>query len=115
MNAELKRQLASLTPEEKEDAYYFLMADVVPDDDAETPPELIAELERRFAAHRADPSGSLTLEEFKNLFLPDPANSRKTASISSEMKTELDRRVRDDKMNPGNAMSLEDFKLRWAH
>jgi putative addiction module component (TIGR02574 family) len=66
MNAELKRQLASLTPEEKEDAYYFLMPDVVPDEERETSPELIADLERRLAAHRADPSGSITLEEFKS-------------------------------------------------
>lgn len=65
MNAELKCQLASLTPEEKEDAYYFLMPDVVPDEEGEISAELKAELERRIRDDDEHPVEAMSLEGFK--------------------------------------------------
>lgn len=66
MKAELEKQLTGLSLEEKSEVVSFLMPFVTPtDDEDEVSPELMAELERRLEAHRADPSGSITLEEFK--------------------------------------------------
>jgi putative addiction module component (TIGR02574 family) len=65
MKAELEKELAALSLEEKNEVFTFLMPFVTPGFDDEVPADLMAELERRLAAHEADPTGSITLEEFK--------------------------------------------------
>ena len=67
MKAELEKELAALSLEEKNEVFTFLMPFVTPnyEERYEVPGDLMAELERRLAAHVADPSGSITLEEFK--------------------------------------------------
>jgi len=66
MKAELERQLTGLSLEEKNEVVSFLMPFVTPDfDEDPIHPELSSELERRLSVHLADPSGSITLEEFK--------------------------------------------------
>ncbi len=67
MKAELAQKLIELSLEEKNEVFIFLMPYVTPPhEEDEISPELMAELERRFAEHRADPSGSITLEDFKS-------------------------------------------------
>jgi len=73
MKAELEKELASLSFEEKNEVFNFLLPFVTPDAD-EISPELLAELENRLAAHRADPTGSMTLEEFEAHFQIDRAS-----------------------------------------
>lgn len=65
MNATLQKELSALSREEKAEVIDFLLPAVVAADDDEVSPELMAELERRIAEHEADPSGAITLEEFK--------------------------------------------------
>lgn len=66
MKAELEKQLTGLSLEEKNEVFTYLLPFVTPGFDEEPiHPELLSELERRLAAHQADPSGSITLEEFK--------------------------------------------------
>ena len=67
MKVELEKELSALSLEEKNEVFTFLMPFVTPnyEEGYEVPADLMAELERRLAAHDADPSGSITLEEFK--------------------------------------------------
>jgi putative addiction module component (TIGR02574 family) len=66
MKAELEKELSELSLEEKNEVFTFLMPYVTPDfEDEPVSAELMEELERRLAAHKADPSGSITIEEFK--------------------------------------------------
>jgi putative addiction module component (TIGR02574 family) len=65
MNATLQKELAALSREEKAEVIDFLLPAVVASDDEEISPELMAELERRIAEHEADPSGAITLEEWR--------------------------------------------------
>ncbi len=66
MKTELEHQLTGLSLEEKSEVVSFLMPFVSPAEDNEgISPELMAELDRRLEAHRADPSGAITLEQFK--------------------------------------------------
>ena len=69
MKASLEKELSALSLEEKNEVFAYLMPFVTPDEESEEiSPELMAELEKRLAAHRADPAGSMTLEEFEAHF-----------------------------------------------
>lgn len=65
MNATLQKELAALSLEEKAEVIDFLLPAVVGAEDDEISPELMAELERRIDAHEKDPSGAITLEEWR--------------------------------------------------
>lgn len=66
MKAELKIALTALTVEEKAEVYTFLTPLVTPpSQDEDIPTDLLADLEKRLAAHRANPSGAITQEQFK--------------------------------------------------
>ena len=60
-------QLQKLTAEEKLQLIDELWCSLSPDD-LPAPPELIAELERRVAAHEANPEAGLTFDEFQRRF-----------------------------------------------
>ncbi len=65
MKAELEKQLSALSTDEKNEIFAYLMPFVTEDRDEETEsPELIAELERRLAADKANPEAAISLEEF---------------------------------------------------
>lgn len=63
MKATLEKELAALSVQEKVEVIDLLLPDVVGEDDPISQ-EVMAELDRRDAAHEADPSGALTLREF---------------------------------------------------
>ena len=65
MNASLQKELAALSREEKAEIIDFLIPAVAGSEDDDISPELMAELERRIAEHEADPSGAITLEEWR--------------------------------------------------
>ena len=66
MKAELEIALTALTIEEKTEVYTFLSPFVTPPSrDEDVSPDLLVELEKRLVLHRADPSGAVTLEQFK--------------------------------------------------
>ena len=66
MKVELEHQLTRLSLEEKSEVVSFLMPFVSQDfEEDEISPELLSELDRRLEAHRANPTGSITLEQFK--------------------------------------------------
>ncbi len=65
MNATLQKELAALSREEKAEIIDFLIPAVAGSEDDDISPELMAELERRIAEHEADPSGAVTLEEWR--------------------------------------------------
>ena len=57
MNANLERELTLLSAKEKAELIDLLLPDVVADDSAAIPPDLLAELERRAEAHDKNPAG----------------------------------------------------------
>jgi putative addiction module component (TIGR02574 family) len=63
MNAQLEKTLAALSVSEKAEVVDLLLPDVISEGEP-IPPEWLAELDRRDAAHEADPSAALTLREF---------------------------------------------------
>jgi hypothetical protein len=66
MKAELERELAALSLEEKNEAYTFLMPFVKPSEGGdEISPELLAELERRIQEDDQSPEAAMSLENFK--------------------------------------------------
>lgn len=66
MKAELETVLKALTIEEKTEVYTFLSPFVTPlSRDEDISPDVLVELEKRLAIHRADLSGAITLEQFK--------------------------------------------------
>lgn len=65
MNAILQKELAALSIQEKAEIIDFLLPDVVRAEDEEISPDLMEELERRIEAHQQDPSGAITLEEWR--------------------------------------------------
>ncbi len=71
MKDALLKELEALTPEEKREVFDYLSAEI-DDEDSEIPPELMVELERRIAAHEADPSGAVSYEDWckQNAFRP---------------------------------------------
>ena len=66
MKAALEKELSALSLEEKHEVVTYLMPFVTPPESDEISPELLEMLEQRLRDHRADPTGSITLEEFKN-------------------------------------------------
>ncbi len=65
MKATLQNELTALSREEKAEVIDFLLPQIVGDEDDDISPELMAELERRIDAHEKDPSGAMTLEEWR--------------------------------------------------
>lgn len=63
MNAAFEMELAALSVQEKAEVIDLLLPDVL-GEDGRIPQGVMAELERRDAAHEADPSGAQTLCEF---------------------------------------------------
>ena len=66
MKAALEKELSALSLEEKNEVVTYLMPFVTPPEGDEISPELLEMLELRLKEHRADPTGSITLEQFKN-------------------------------------------------
>lgn len=65
MNATLQKELAALSREEKAEIIDFLIPAVAGPEEEDISPELAAELERRIAEHETDPSGAISLEEWR--------------------------------------------------
>lgn len=66
MKAALEKELSALSLEEKNEVVTFLMPFVTPTDSEGISSEILEILENRLQEHRADPTGSITLEQFKN-------------------------------------------------
>ena len=64
MKAELEKELAALSLEEKNEVFTFLMPFVTPDGNPEEATELMEELERRLEADKANPGGAVSFENF---------------------------------------------------
>ena len=57
MNATLEKELAGLSAKEKAELIDYLLPDVVADDSALIPSDLLVELEERADAHDKNPTG----------------------------------------------------------
>ena len=57
MNATLEKELAGLSAKEKAELIDYLLPDVVADDSALIPSDLLVELEQRADAHDKNPAG----------------------------------------------------------
>ncbi|PAW82587.1 MAG: hypothetical protein B9S33_15015 [Pedosphaera sp. Tous-C6FEB] len=68
MNATLEKELTALSVEEKAEVIDFLLPAVV-GADAEIPPGLLSELERRSDECDRNPSTGLSLEEFEQKWI----------------------------------------------
>jgi hypothetical protein len=66
MKAALEKELSALTLEEKNEVLNYLAPYAIPDEDDSISNELMEELNKRLVSHRSDPTGSITLEQFKN-------------------------------------------------
>ena len=66
MKAALEKELSALSLEEKNEVVTYLMPFVTPPESDDISPELLELLEQRLKQHRSDPTGSITLEQFKN-------------------------------------------------
>ncbi len=69
MNATLKKEIATLKPEEKRQLIDELWQQLEPEDDDYISPELLKELERRADAYDANPTGGMTLEQFEKKYI----------------------------------------------
>ena len=66
MKAALEKELSALSLEEKNEVVSYLMPFVTPPESDDISPELLELLEQRLKQHRSDPTGCITLEQFKN-------------------------------------------------